>query len=363
MAQRMRFDLNALHDFVSSGWLLAIDSDRLLLGWGTWSESAEPPANRENCAVFAPDFYLRESHPWKSTAHWDLVSRDRFSSLFMTGIGRNVNCEQLQWNEPRQALFASAWARIQEGFRERGLMKAVPVVFATSEADLCNKDMRLAILARLANLPRHLYPYGMWSESAGLLGATPELLFARDAEGKVETVALAGTRARDEARAAELLLQDPKERFEHQLVIDDIRERLTSLGEVSVGATEVIELPTLYHLRTQLELRPMRADLAFSDLVERLHPTPALGLFPRALGFSEMRRWDDSAENRGRFGAPFGVRYSDGETCVVAIRNIQWQGRELRLGSGCGVVGASEINREWSELALKRDSVKRMLGL
>jgi len=362
LAQRMRFDLNALHDFVTNGWLLALDADRLLVGWGEWSESAVPPANRHKCAVFAPDFYLRESHPWKSTAQWDLVSRDQFASLFMTGIGRNVNCEQLRWSEPRKAQFASAWARIQEGFRERGLLKAVPVVFATTEADLSDQDQRLALLMRLARSPRHLYLYGMWSENAGLLGATPELLFERGADGWVRTVALAGTRAHDGPRAAELLFQDPKERFEHQLVIDDIRERLAALGEVEVGGTEVIELPTLYHLRTRLALRPKSAP-TFSELVERLHPTPALGLFPRALGFAEMRRWDDSAESRGRFGAPFGVCFEGGETCVVAIRNIQWQGRELRLGSGCGVVGASQMAREWSELALKRDSVKRMLGL
>lgn len=371
MAKRMRFSSKALHEFLANGWILALDTDHILVGWGEWSESAQPPLtseNRhENCAIYAPDFYLREPCPWKSTAQWDLVSRDHFASLFMTVIGHNVNCEQIQWQEPLEAGFASTWLRIQEGFRQRGLLKAVPVVFAKGETDLLGEDSRLSLLAKLSALPRHLYVYGMWSSTAGLLGATPELLFERSSQGPIQTVALAGTRGKENPRAAEILLNDPKERFEHQLVIDDLRERLSAVGDVEIGATDVLELPTLYHLRTPIQVLP-RENSTFQGLIERLHPTPALGVAPRDLGFSEMRRWDDWAEERGRFGAPFGASYGGGgelprEICVVAIRNIQWQGHEVRLGSGCGVVGESHLSREWQELALKRESVKGMLGL
>jgi isochorismate synthase EntC len=48
---------------------------------------------------------------------------------------------------------------------------------------------------------------------------------------------------------------------------------------------------------------------------------------------------------------------------LVAIRNIQWQDEKIRLGSGCGIVKSSQIEREWQELKLKRESVKRMLSI
>ncbi|MNL49201.1 chorismate binding enzyme [compost metagenome] len=48
--------------------------------------------------------------------------------------------------------------------------------------------------------------------------------------------------------------------------------------------------------------------------------------------------------------------------CLVAIRNMQWNGQFAMIGSGCGVVAASELEREWRELYQKRLSVKKILG-
>ena len=64
-----------------------------------------------------------------------------------------------------------------------------------------------------------------------------------------------------------------------------------------------------------------------------------------------------------RFGAPFGV-VVDGEfSSVVAIRNISWSGNDVFLPSGCGVIEESTLANEWEELALKRNSVKDILGI
>jgi len=48
---------------------------------------------------------------------------------------------------------------------------------------------------------------------------------------------------------------------------------------------------------------------------------------------------------------------------LVAIRNIQWDKNKSYIGSGCGIVKKSELNKEWAELTLKRNSVKKYLGL
>jgi menaquinone-specific isochorismate synthase len=160
-------------------------------------------------------------------------------------------------------------------------------------------------------------------------------------------------------------MADPKERYEHQLVIEDLKSQLSGIGDVAIGSTEAVELPTLYHLKTRIQARP-RGKLTFEDFVTLLHPTPALGVSPRAFGFQEMLRWDDSHVRR-RFGAPFGASFATSEGqrdhCIVAIRNIQWESNRVQLGSGCGVVPESDPQREWSELSLKRESVKRMLSI
>ena len=48
---------------------------------------------------------------------------------------------------------------------------------------------------------------------------------------------------------------------------------------------------------------------------------------------------------------------------LVAIRNIQWDVDKTLLGSGCGIVSESKIEREWNELTLKRKAVKELLHL
>ena len=63
------------------------------------------------------------------------------------------------------------------------------------------------------------------------------------------------------------------------------------------------------------------------------------------------------------FGAPFGV-CADGElTVLVAIRMVVWEGEEIALPSGCGVIDESRLVNEWRELRLKRDAVKELFQI
>ena len=360
----LRFEAEHLPTFLNGGWLLSLDAERVLVGWGDWSPQAEQEP-RSSCSIYAPDFYLRDARPWRVSAHWDLLERDRLASIVLTAVERNVNGtdQRFQWVEPEKSEFSRSWLEIRDGMHERGLEKAVPVVFASSHQGI-GPAPKLRILGSLVGQPKHLYLFGFWERETGMIGATPELLFHKHGEHSVETMALAGTRPRSEGRR---ILDDPKERREHQLVIDDIRSVLGEAGVVEVGETGVLELPTLVHLKTVLKAK-LRAPLGLEELARRLHPTAALGVYPRKMGFDEIRRWD-STHDRGRFGAPFGASFVSPETgerneiCVVAIRGIQWRGRDVVLGSGCGIVRESDFEKEWSELGLKRESVRRMLGL
>jgi menaquinone-specific isochorismate synthase len=438
------FQEAAVPEFLKNGWLLSYGPHDVLVGWGPLREVDGPTETSGTCTLYAPDFYLRQSQPWLVSPNWAIVNRNLLISLVMNVTGTNVNAniasdqasqpervQEFQWVEPDRLGFEAQFKEIRRGMSERGLKKAVPVVFERaqfgSQANQngpvqFNSSARARLILKILNmvearradsnnarradsnnarradsnealqvgingverpdLGAALYAYGFWcsenekstSFSEGMLGATPEILFSitgtktdRTTESamRIQTVALAGTRARGDG-AAEALMSDQKERHEHQLVVDDIRQVLEKLGKVTVGTTAVVEFPALLHLKT-----PLRADLdrpvEMHELIQVLHPTPALGVAPRELGFTEIERWD-SPQLRKRFGAPFGVsaKLQDGTSikeCVVAIRNIQWHDGTVFLGSGCGVVPASDLNREWQELKLKRDSVKRMLDI
>jgi isochorismate synthase EntC len=359
----------AVEDFLKSGWCLALGSDRVLVGWGP-GEWAEAPSDAE-CALFAPDFYLETPQPWWLSRNWWLTTHDRLRRLLRSHVSNlpasfAPRGSHRSWQEPSRDGFQAVFEHLQESFRSGIAAKAVPVVFSSLRERVTAAFIARHLLHALEHATETLRPYGFWQAGEGILGVTPEILFRADGQ-RLETMALAGTRRGDltDAEAA-AFLQDPKESYEHRLVVEDIHETLSAFGSVELGRTRVLRLPKLNHLLTPIHVRLTQPAFAFDELALRLHPTPALGVAPRRLGLNWMRTWDPERE-RGRFGAPFGVQAKiEGRRtaeCLVAIRNIQWRADDVRLGSGCGVVSRSEFLAEWRELEVKRQAVRALLGL
>ena len=146
---------------------------------------------------------------------------------------------------------------------------------------------------------------------------------------RIETAAIAGTYPPQET---EQLRQDPKELAEHQTVVDDITAVLGQLGRVETKPLSVLSLPNMAHLKTEI-VADLDGDVGLEQLARALHPTAALGIAPRSAGIDLLRTLDGPVD-RGRFGAPFGVEWPDGRAhCVVAIRNVQWNGADVMIGA------------------------------
>lgn len=257
-----------------------------------------------------------------------------------------------------------------EGFREsfqviqgkihRGeLEKAVPVTFARS-TEIPGPAERAHMLFSALEAHSGLYVFGFWNSSDGIIGASPEILFHQ--QGNVlKTMALAGTLPKSSGLPKETLLKDPKEMKEHRLVVEDIQKKLQKLGWVKVAQTEVVEFPQLSHLRTEIEVEV--SQVTPKEIVQTLHPTAALGVFPRNYGIQWMQSLPDQSD-RGLFGAPMIFSISRNENiAIVAIRCLQWDSRGSKVGAGCGLVKESDLFKEWQEIAVKRESVFRVLGL
>jgi menaquinone-specific isochorismate synthase len=54
---------------------------------------------------------------------------------------------------------------------------------------------------------------------------------------------------------------------------------------------------------------------------------------------------------------------SEKSLALVAIRNLLWDETGSRIGTGCGIVASSQMEKEWQELASKRDFVYDLLGI
>jgi isochorismate synthase EntC len=88
------------------------------------------------------------------------------------------------------------------------------------------------------------------------------------------------------------------------------------------------------------------------DLVERLHPTPAVGGRPREAALQWIRQ--NEQLDRGWYAGPVGWVDARGEgEFAVALRSALLHGDRATLFAGCGIMANSDPEREYVESNLK----------
>lgn len=198
-------------------------------------------------------------------------------------------------------------------------------------------------------------PYGIWGSDFGMIGSTPEELFTlRD--GLLTTHALAGTATKGNEGE---LLNSQKDLLEHNLVVQDISEKLVPFSEkIDVGDTHTIEFKNIIHLRTDIRAA-VSDDADISELVSALSPTAALGGYPKkeSLKFLRETRYFKKYPERS-FGSAMGIVTKEESRFIVMIRNVQWRKDTFFIESGGGIVPGSELKKELNEIAWKRAVVK-----
>ena len=252
-----------------------------------------------------------------------------------------------EWRE--QVL--SAVERIEAGELEK-------VVLAGTLSARLRGPFRLAdTLARLAETSPDCYRFAVDPGlGATFFGATPERLVSRRGD-RVRTEALAGSigrggTAEEDERMTRELTETSRLRHEHDVVAESIRERLAAHARsVEVGDLGVRKLGSVQHLET-----PITATLGgpthVLELVESLHPTPAVGGQPRDVA----RRIIEETESfdRGWYAGPVGWFDAEGDgEFAVGIRSAVATTDEATLYAGNGIVRDSDPDEEWDELQLK----------
>lgn len=200
------------------------------------------------------------------------------------------------------------------------------------------------------------------------LGATPELLIRKSGD-LAQTMALAGSIARgasfeEDESLAGALLASAKDRLEHRLVVEAIRQQLApDASELHIPNEPVIlRLRNIQHLLTPIVARFNNDAMGILPLVRRLHPTPALGGVPAERAMTFLRRVEPVP--RGWYAAPIGWLDAQNDGAfVVAIRSAVTQHNRAWLYAGAGIVGDSEPEREWAETALKFRPMLGALGV
>lgn len=331
----------------STAWLAKRDGS-LIVGHGPFQASADP--SPDGVSFYVQDFGLHDAAPWKTPDSVERTTVTEFSSRFQGTPP--LECE---WAPLDAAPFSVVFQEIMSAIHSGIFEKTVPVVTETGKTGSSPKE---ALLAAMSRQQAPLYSYGWLQADSGFAGATPELLFSLSAD-HLETMALAGT-ARSEDR--EVFAVDEKEIREHEYVAQTLVSKLLDLGNVERRCREILDLGSIVHFLTLIRLE-IQSRQTPEALIRRLHPTPALGPLPRTREtLSLLLDWRDRLASPREFGAPFGL-WDRGEFhAVVAIRGIWWDGGNLMLPAGCGIIEASRLVNEWRELRLKREAVKKFLS-
>jgi menaquinone-specific isochorismate synthase len=200
--------------------------------------------------------------------------------------------------------------------------------------------------------------------TTAFVGTSPERLYSRH-NRSFQTEAIAGTRQRGASPQLDLelgedLRNSPKDRHEHQLVVNNLHAILAELCDSATSESPeerlcqreltILKLNKVQHLYTQCH-GTLTADFTDAEILPKLHPTPAVGGFPRPQALKLIQELEPF--ERGWYAAPVGWVGADAAEFAVAIRSGLIDRDRLLLFAGAGIVRGSQPEEEWAEIENK----------
>lgn len=225
-----------------------------------------------------------------------------------------------------------------------------------------------AVYGALSDLNPSPYHFYLNMPGGVLFGASPELLVRK--EDEVLTVRpIAGTRPRGSNEVEDValekeMMEDPKERAEHTMLVDLGRNdlgRVSAPGSVQVTRRMLVERYShVMHLVSEVRSRIAAGKDAF-DVVRSCFPAGTVS------GAPKIRAMQIIAELEPVVRGPYagGVGYFDvrgNMDFCITIRSIFYSGGKAYIQSGAGIVADSVPERERDEIAHKAAAMIRAFG-
>ncbi|UOB17304.1 chorismate-binding protein [Abyssalbus ytuae] len=256
------------------------------------------------------------------------------------------------------------------------------VVSRTEKVDL-KEDSIITIFKKLANTYTGAFVYLWYHPKVGTwMGATPETLFKIN-DSEFNTMALAGTQPFQGSMEVEW---GEKEIMEQQLVVDDIVNKLNSEEfNLQISSRYTVRAGNILHLRTDIKGTLPDSNLNIGELVNSLHPTPAVCGLPA----EEAKKFilKNEGYNRkyytgylGELNIPdFKIKNEDDllldeieneeldestnkkSDLYVNLRCMEIVGHKAVLYVGGGITKDSDAEKEWEETVNKTKVMKKVL--
>jgi anthranilate synthase component 1 len=231
----------------------------------------------------------------------------------------------------------------------------------------------LSLYRALRSLNPSPYMYYYHFGDFHVVGASPEILVRQEktAEGQKITIRpLAGTRPRgagpEADKQAELdLVNDPKERAEHVMLIDLARNdigRIARTGTVKVTeAFQVERYSHVMHIVSNVE-GVLLDGMSNMDVLKATFPAGTLSGAPKVHAMELIDRLEPT--KRGIYGGACGyLSYAGDMDVAIAIRTGIVKDNMLYVQAAAGVVADSVPELEWQETEAKARALLRAAEL
>ena len=227
----------------------------------------------------------------------------------------------------------------------------------------------LSLYRALRSLNPSPYMYYYHFGDFHVVGASPEILVRQEQtpEGQKVTIRpLAGTRPRGATpeldKAAEVeLINDPKERAEHVMLIDLARNdigRIAQTGSVKVTEAFVVERYShVMHIVSNVE-GLLNEGMTAMDVLKATFPAGTLTGAPKVHAMELIDQLEPS--KRGLYGGACGyLSYAGDMDVAIAIRTGVIKDDTLYVQAAAGVVADSVPELEWKETEAKARALLR----
>jgi para-aminobenzoate synthetase/4-amino-4-deoxychorismate lyase len=201
-----------------------------------------------------------------------------------------------------------------------------------------------------------------------ILSFSPELFFridATDATRQITTKPMKGTAprgrtTREDTARADWLGNDPKNRSENVMIVDLLRNdlgRICTFGSVRASNLFAVEpYPTLWQMTSTIT-GELRREVDFQQIFRALFPCGSITGAPKVRAMQLLATLED--QPRGIYTGAIGFFSREQTVFSVAIRTLELNGGEGKMGVGSGIVIDSDAQAEFRECLLKAEFLTR----
>lgn len=231
------------------------------------------------------------------------------------------------------------------------------VISRKEQIDSRGIDVALVFQRLLKNYPAAMV-YIWYHPAVGLwIGATPETLVKIE-NNIFSTMSLAATRPYE--GTLDISWND-KELTEQLLVTQYIAQKLQNVSsEFEIHDRETVRAGNVVHLRTLLTGHIVDGAFGLGDIINALHPTPAVCGMPRELAREFILR-EEGYDRKYYTGFLGELNRGNTSELFVNLRCMEVEASSVSLYVGGGITAGSIPEKEWKETQLKSKTLKNIL--